>query len=626
MECRNHINKNLDKELILQFLQLNKIKTTGLVDIKECSFPVVGRKRGHHNGKDISLVYDEEQTKHEEFDYFTKFYEIEKEYLIEIEGISVKSIREAISREEVSSDFPIRTASFGWSWQDGGHDIKEKWCEIAVRSLYVLGCTCGWVKMGKLANGFGIVLDIHFSSEFFTIPCVATPDAVTMGADLEFTLIYHNEVIPASDFFPIEGEVGCDGRQMERNCGEYALAEIRPKPADSPHEVFLNIKELLKEASDKVPYQDIEFRGGSRPYSGYPCGGHLHFGTPLSLSLLRGLDQYLALPVALVEESYNARKRRKTGFGGLGRYRFKPHGFEYRSLSSWIVEPDLALSILCLAKLILNHHHELPSDFIFDFTVQKAYYNSNKPVLKKIWKQIKSRLMSTSSYPLYQNELSILFNRIEEKRTCQESSDLRKNWGFQVPNQFYEPGMMVRMARKLREKYGFSLGQKVSFHAGERVVQAIIHAHPLSFRDKNALYITPTLRKSLSLPEFWQPRVFLKEDKFSLGPIIGILFSHKFEVEGNLIEHLCQIGREKNILVYVFEPKNINWEEKVISGSVYLEEENIFPFPDAIFDLYSVRDAADDNIDEIRKKLQSTYNIKLVIPRRSGSNNDIFCL
>ena len=39
------------------------------------------------------------------------------------------------------------------------------------------------------------------------------------------------------------------------------------------------------------------------PFTGYQCGGHIHFGMPISLSLLRALDQYLAIPIAIVELS-----------------------------------------------------------------------------------------------------------------------------------------------------------------------------------------------------------------------------------------------------------------------------------------------------------------------------------
>ena len=50
-----------------------------------------------------------------------------------------------------------------------------------------------------------------------------------MGADIEFMLSCDDELLPASEFFPLEGAIGCDERQIEQDSGEYALAEIQTR-------------------------------------------------------------------------------------------------------------------------------------------------------------------------------------------------------------------------------------------------------------------------------------------------------------------------------------------------------------------------------------------------------------
>ena len=197
-----------------------------------------------------------------------------------------------------------------------------------------------------------IVLDINPSKTPHNEQVQKPTIPFTMGADIEFMLSCENELIPASTFFPNEGEVGCDERQIEQDSGEYALAEIRPEKAETTEELVNHIQALMIKASEMVPYGNVEFRSGGMPFSGYQCGGHIHFGLPQSVSLLRALDHYLAVPMAMVEESRTAKLRRKTKHGGLGRIREKPYGFEYLTLSSWIIDPQIAKAILSLHDLL----------------------------------------------------------------------------------------------------------------------------------------------------------------------------------------------------------------------------------------------------------------------------------
>ena len=604
-----------DKELTLHILHLNRIPAIELVDENNCTYPVVGRIHGHHQGTDIMIVENQEQAREEGYDFFTKLYVIEQEYRIEIHALEVQKVEEVVPEQVTYNEIPIRTEAYGWQWNEVNNDaIPEDWKQIAIRALYVTGLPNGFVKIGKLVNGSPIVLDINPPSESILVPRTIPQLPFTIGADIEFMLNSDGELIPASRFFPVEGQVGCDERQIEQDSGDYALAEIRPNQAQSPQELYKNINTLLEEASKKVPYQNIEFRGGSMPLSGYQCGGHLHFGTPLSLPLLQALDQYLTIPMALIEDSRTAKRRRKTKHGGLGKFRIKTYGFEYISLSSWMIDPEITLGVLCLAYLVVTHHHELTGNFLFDPQVQRAYYHGNNIYLKHYWPDIKKQIMNTSSYPLYQKELSHFFTRIDNANCLNDASNLRKTWALETEQQVYLPGMTIHIPKKFRKQLNLNEGQQTTIRAGTSLESAVIHPYPFSFRDSTIIQLSEPLRNALSLPKLWNPKVFAKNGYLSLGPIMGILASHSLGLQATYFQHLFRLGKEKRMLIYLFEPKDIDWEQKVIHGSS-IYGDGIFPFPDVIYDRYFLGNTnMKQEVDDIRLKFQHIYKIRFINP------------
>jgi hypothetical protein len=528
-------------------------------------------------------------------------------------ALSVIKIEEAIPDRVTHNEIPIRTESFGWKWKEINEDsFPGAWKEIAIRSLYVTGLPNGVVKMGKLINDTPIVISIKPPEHYVSLPPTATHLPFTIGADVEFMLNIEGELIPASRFFPIEGPVGCDERQIEQDSGDYALAEIRPEKAQTPQGLYNNIRTLLNDASKKIPYNNIEFHAGSMPFSGYQCGGHLHFGTPLSLSILHALDQYVALPLAMIEDSRTAKRRRKTKHGGLGKYRFQPYGFEYISLSSWIADPKLTLGILCLAYLVVAFHHELPGDLLFEPLVQKAYYNGNKTILKHFWPEIKKRLQTTTGFHDYAEELSDLFHRIEHPEEYHVQKDVRQNWGLAIEEQPYLPETTIHIPKKIRRHLHLQEGQSTFIRAGKSFTTATIHPYPFSFRDSNIIQLSQPLRDSLSLPKEWNPKVFQKNGILALGPIMGILAPNPLGLQETYFNHLCRLGKERRMLVYYFDPANINWEKKVIRGtSIYGDRE--FPFPDVIYDrLFLSCNTNKQELDQMRLKFIHVYNIQFI--------------
>lgn len=602
-----------DKEQMLQSLYLNNVPCIELVNPKNCKFPIIGRKYGQHNGKDVMIIYSREQAENGDYDFFTKMYAISTEYMLEIEGLTVKSVQSAVGQQVIFNEVQVRTKAFGWEWNpQEKSSIPIDWIAIAIRALYVTGVSNGFVKLGLLNNESIIVTDINPIESPYIEPVSKVQSTFTMGADIEFMLSYDNELLPASTFFSTGGEVGCDERQIEQDSGDFALVEIRPEKADSPHQLFKHIKKVIENAAETVPFGNVEFRAGSMPFMGYQCGGHIHFGMAVSLSLLQALDQYVAIPFAMIENPKTAKLRRRTNHGGLGRYREKPYGFEYISLSSWIIDPKLSLGVLCLAKLVAAHHNELPDLFLFDSMIQRAYYKGNHVFLKQFWPDIKERLISTSSYSQYASELDVLFESIEKGYPYSESSDIRLNWGFTLSKEQYSRGMVILIPKKTRLKHGLKEGEMSYIRAGNRISQAFIRPYPFSFRNSNMVQLSKELREKLSVPLEWNPKISSENGLISLGPIIGILAVRPFDRQTTYFQHLERLATEKQMLVYVFQPEDIDWDQQVIKGET-IHGEGFFPFPAVIYDRF-VTGKKNSKIDEVRARLQYVCHIPFINP------------
>lgn len=602
-----------DKELILQILKTNNVQAVEIVDVNHCSFPIIGRKFGHHSGRDIKLVHSKEQSQEADFDYFTKLYVIEQEYKLEVLGLDIVKTEAAIVDNVKNSEIPIRTVQNGWKFEEiGQYDLPEEWLQLAVRAVYVTGMQHAYVKLGKLNSEKAIVLDIHPLPMKDFGQGEAAVESFTIGADIEFMLSCDDELLPASEFFPLEGAVGCDERQIEQDSGEFALAEIRPEQSESPHDLFHNILDLITDASKRIPYSNISMRAGSMPFYGYQCGGHLHFGIKPSVKLLRVLDYFLAFPLAMLEQSNPSRKRRRTKHGGIGRFRHKPYGFEYLSLSSWMIKPEITLAVLCLAKLAASHFNKLEAPYLFHPLIQRAYYQGNQTVLKSTWQDIKNQLMNKTDYLRFENELTPLFNCIEEGYFLDETKDIRENWHLEIPNQRYERGRIIHVPKRIREKFHLSSGEETFVCAGKSIAKAVIRPYPFSFQNSKIIGLTPKLREALSLPKAWNPKISSTNGALILGPILGILTNRPFERQGTYFQNISKMALNKQMLVYVFEPKDIIWEKQLIKGTT-MEGEWLFPFPAVIYDRYFLtRKNQIIEMEEIRARLEYIYRIPFI--------------
>ncbi|MEI2396352.1 putative amidoligase domain-containing protein, partial [Paenibacillus phytohabitans] len=178
----------------------------------------------------------------------------------------------------------------------------------------------------------------------------------------------------------------------------------------------------------------LRWRAGGMPLRGWALGGHLHFsGVTLCAPLLRALDNYLALPMLLLEDVRAAARRPR--YGVLGDFRRQPHGgFEYRTLPSFLVSPVIAKGAVCLAHLIVSHYEELPLRPLDREKLHAAFYSGDKQPLREAWPPLEAQLRALDGYAAAASYIEPLLRSIAAQQTWDESRDIRGLWCGSAPS------------------------------------------------------------------------------------------------------------------------------------------------------------------------------------------------
>lgn len=328
-----------------------------------------------------------------------------------------------------------------------GKNLETKRVErLAIRSVYALGWDYGVVRLGKATKGKSVVLDViprpklnaymtkafqQAFERYETQITQLTTDAskLRLGTDPEFILVDANGKLKmASDYFGYRGLVGCDAIWQGANRTNKPLVEIRPRASNSPRELVIRLYRGMVYAAKKINEPDTKWLAGALPRPGLPIGGHIHFsGIPLGTAILRVLDNYLTLPLVLVEDKRGIKRRPKYGF--LGDFREKYHGgFEYRTPPSWLVSPTLTKGVFSLAKLIALNYPFLTQRPLSDLRVQKAYYNGDKDTIERIVPSLWNEVTRLPEYDEEQYSLDAYYDFLMSGKTWNENEDIRRKW------------------------------------------------------------------------------------------------------------------------------------------------------------------------------------------------------
>ncbi|NQX48960.1 hypothetical protein HQN87_26920 [Paenibacillus tritici] len=318
---------------------------------------------------------------------------------------------------------------------------------VAVRALYSLGLDSGEVELRAMGGRRYVVtaitpvmavtgrplpepyrsalaeLDLRLGLEQPGRP------GLMMGMDPEFLLLRESNgrVVPASRYLPMDGVAGCDAGPPGTH-GVFPVAELRPEPRGEPRALLAQLMSAAREADRLITDRSLRWRAGGMPLRGWALGGHLHFsGVTLCAPLLRALDNYLALPLFLLEDVRAAARRPR--YGVLGDFRRQPHGgFEYRTLPSFLVSPVIAKGAVSLAHLIVSHYEDLPLRPLDREALHAAFYSGDKTPLRTAWPPLEAQLRALGGYAAAARWIEPMLRSIAEQQSWDETRDIRGSW------------------------------------------------------------------------------------------------------------------------------------------------------------------------------------------------------
>jgi len=350
---------------------------------------------------------------------------------------------------------------------------------MAMRSLHALGLDFGLVTVGITARDRTICLDVSATPKMTGRMLDLFAEAMEsfierdqmqelewgmygqhnqplmLGTDLEFMLrSSQGKMVLASRFLKRNGRVGCDDRTVNHDGKRFPLAELRPDPAGTPEELMDKLGEAMQEANGLITSRSVQWLAGSMPFTNFPIGGHIHFSRfPFSSRFVKALDNYLGLPVMMIEASQTSIKRRPR-YGFLGDIRFKSHGgFEYRTLGCWLVSPEISYAVLALAYVVAMHYRDLKISLFDSPNKQKQFYNSDKSALRQDFEAIWKEIEKTSTYRRYHKVLDVIPDMIRQGIAWNEAVDLKQSWGLVTSqNQPSESGSQPLSKKKQKRR------------------------------------------------------------------------------------------------------------------------------------------------------------------------------
>ncbi|WP_018884208.1 putative amidoligase domain-containing protein [Paenibacillus massiliensis] len=326
--------------------------------------------------------------------------------------------------------------------------LMKKLERAAVRTLYTLGLDSGevilmpamdagyevrsvreapWMEDSRLQRMYQSRESAHAQEK--AERDIAGYGRALVGMDPEFILVRRDQgkVVPASRFLERWGEAGCDAvTRRERTL--FPIAELRPAPSSEPERLLRHLRKALAAASSRITDRSLLWRAGAMPQPGLPLGGHLHFSrVRLEAEVLRALDNYLALPIATLEDPKSTARRPR--YGILGDFRRKEHGgFEYRTLPSFLISPLLAKGVIGAAYLIAEHYRELHLRPLDQEEIHAAFYAADRDRLYTCLEPLLQGMEKVVDYERYEPFTGPLFRELRSGGHWDEMRDIRPLW------------------------------------------------------------------------------------------------------------------------------------------------------------------------------------------------------
>lgn len=182
-----------------------------------------------------------------------------------------------------------------------------------------------------------------------------------IGADPEYILASNagtgwSSISARESGLKLKEAFGCDGSGRQ--------AEMRAHPSKFVLETVASLVDTFRwqmRITDTGKYQWL----APGAWNDDGCGGHIHFGTKrvwkpvskITAAPWKSVDNATKfLEIMNVIDKTGANTRRvHTGYGRWGDVRQQSHGYEYRSIASWLFSPRCAYLALVITKLSMYH-------------------------------------------------------------------------------------------------------------------------------------------------------------------------------------------------------------------------------------------------------------------------------
>lgn len=637
------IKNTIDKENILLILKKSGINCPQRIKPgKKTDFPVIGRNYSHMSGTDIKIIDSLEEYKRCDSDYFIQYLKIVEEYKVHVMDMDIFLIEEKCCENKLElDDLIIRTKAFGWKLRQSNlmdkDDIEVKIInDLAKKAVYSLGLDFGIVNIGKTLEDIWYVLDVDATCEWTSENCkeayinqfvkliceydalAGSKNEVTIGADIE-CIIKDKEtgtLIFASDFFEQKGAIGADSRSIEGNKEYFPIMEIRPDYSISPIKVFDSIKKILNETTSYINYKNLGIYAGNMPIYNYWVGGHVHFGVKPNIKLIRALDNYLALPMMMIEKAYSSRKR-KTKYGVLGNYRLKFHqGFEYCTIASWIVSPEIAKGVLSLAKVIVQEYFNLHEKFLCSYSDIRAFYLVEKFYFRDRIEKILNNLRNTETFKEYSSVIEPLFEKILLCEEWEEDLDIKEAWNLEESNDIYYVPSRCFIPKRKREEFSVSTGQIITIRIGINNYEVqVFPKDDFSVEKDGYVSFSKDICREIGIQEDDNVSMWLdlKDNIYRVGPVLAIISKvmngHKdiFGPQTYYFRKLIKLSRDKGMIAYILSIDEANWDADKAEGYIYNFDKNqwikkCFPVPNVFYNRWSI--ISRDNYSEYGKYIE----------------------
>jgi hypothetical protein len=243
---------------------------------------------------------------------------------------------------------------------------------------------------------------------------------ITIGTDPEFEVLdSRGELVNADSLFHDPNKnrtIGTDGHS--------ATGELRPQFASNPLKLARNIKRLIRKMNSS-PVLDSKISvcagGGTRVMT----GGHIHFGiSSMPDDLREALWKLVAVPVLRFQGKLRHSDGSKCKKNGGDIVRKQPHGVEWRTLPSFIVNEDMTIAVLCTT-----------------YAIVKSFFTSGP--LTTLSKASYSKL---ALYPTYKEQIDSFVDMFvkldgEAPMTLLENRDILREWKLSKLNK--NPSVVV---------------------------------------------------------------------------------------------------------------------------------------------------------------------------------------